>query len=101
MAKYTDNTDKILAEIDRLTQQRLEIAAQMVERTAKQMVPVKTGTLKRSITHIIQKTKAIIGSNLNYAPWIEMGTTNQSAQPYLRPALMANLGKIKRLFGGN
>ena len=101
MAKYTDNTDKVLAEIERLTQQRLETAAQMVERTAKQMVPVKTGTLKRSITHVIQKTKAIIGSNLNYAPWIEMGTTKQSAQPYLRPALMANLGKIKRLFGGN
>jgi len=101
MAKYKDNTDKVLIEIERLTKTKLETASRMVERTAKQMVPVKTGTLKRSITHAVSKKRAVIGSNLNYAPHIEMGTTKSSAQPYLRPALMANMAKIKKLFGGN
>ncbi len=100
MAKYKDNTAAVLAELERLSTARLETAARMVERTAKQIVPIKTGTLKRSITHVTQKTKAIVGSNLSYAPHIEMGTTKHAAQPYLRPALMANIDKIKRLFGG-
>ena len=99
MAKYTDNTDATLAAIERLANEKLEIAAQMIERTAKKVyVPVKTGTLKRSITHIIKKLTAFIGSNLNYATHIEMGTTKQEAQPYLLPSLMANLQKIKKLF---
>ena len=100
MAKYKDNSDKVMNEIERLTKERLNTAALMVERTAKQMSPVKTGTLRRSITHITQKNKAVVGSNLEYAPHVEMGTVRQSAQPYLRPALMANLSRIKRLFGG-
>jgi len=99
MAKFTDNTDKVMAEIERLSEQKLTKAALMVERTAKQLVPVKTGTLRRSITHKVEKNKAIVGSNIEYAPHIEMGTVKMSAQPFLRPALMANLQRIKRLFG--
>ena len=105
MAKIQDNTDKVLAEADRLIRQKLELAALMVEKTAKQPghCPVKTGTLRRSITHAITLDfrTAIVGSNVEYAAYVEMGTPkrpNYPAQPYLRPALMANRNRIRRLF---
>lgn len=72
----------------------------MVERDAKIFCPVKTGTLKRSITHnFLDEHTAIVGSNVEYAPFVELGTSKMAARPYLRPALHKNLGAIKRLFG--
>ena len=84
---------------------RLELAvkagAQKIVNAAKQKVPVRSGTLKRSIN--IETTKqedtfveVAIGPNTPYAARIEFGydgktdkrgrTYHQQARPYLRPA---------------
>ena len=52
----------------------LEKASALVERSAKEKVPVDTGRLRQSIASEIQTTKARIGSNLTYAPFVEFGT---------------------------
>ena len=39
-----------------------------------------------------------IGSNVEYAPFIELGTSKMGAKPYLRPAVENNREKIKRAF---
>jgi len=102
MAKIQDNTNKILAEVDRLIRKKLELAALLVEGTAKQpgYCPRRTGTSVRSITHEISpdgKT-AKVGSNVEYFPYHEMGTVNMVAHASLRRALMFNRKSIRRLF---
>jgi len=66
----------------------------MIEADAKLMCPVKTGTLKRSITHAVKTeenvTKGSVGSNVEYAYWAE------KHQAYLEPAVDQNLENIKR-----
>jgi HK97 gp10 family phage protein len=61
------------------------------ERTAKVLVPVRTGRLRSSITTALRKDSrglyAEIGSNVHYARWVEEGTRHQRPQPYLRPAV--------------
>lgn len=101
MAKMKDNTRGVLSEADRLIREKLVMAATLVERSAKGFVPVKTGTLKRSITHqpTVPKRSVRVGTNVIYGPFVEMGTSKMSARPYLRPALEANMPEIKRLFG--
>lgn len=101
MAKIKDNTNKVLQEARRLAREKLEISALLVERTAKEMCPVDTGTLRRSITHVmsVDGKRAFVGTNVDYAPYVEMGTAKMAAQPFLRPALHANRGKIKKIFG--
>ena len=100
MAKIKDNTQGVLNEVDRLVSNNLIAAALLVERTAKQKVPVLTGALKRSITHEpeVPKREVRVGSNLVYAPFVELGTSKMGAQPYLRPALEANIKEIRRIF---
>lgn len=69
-------------------------AAQAVEKgivygtaQAKRYAPVKTGALKRSIQfELIEPGTGKYGSPLDYALWIETGTTKQKAQPYMRPS---------------
>ena len=94
-----DNTKNVLNEADRLIKDKLTQSALLVERTAKQICNVKTGTLKRSITHEVEARRAIVGTNVEYGPFVELGTNKMSARPYLRPALEQNMPEIRRLFG--
>lgn len=54
---------------------------------------VRTGRLRSSISHVIGKDAesvyADIGSNVEYAAWVELGTRRARPYPYLRPALPA------------
>ncbi len=69
-----------------------------VERDAKVFCAVLTGTLKRSITHkFIGNHEAIVGSNIEYAPHVELGTVKWSGKPFLRPALAKNMKDIKKI----
>jgi HK97 gp10 family phage protein len=101
MAKITDNTDKVLSEEDRLVKQNLTKAALRVERTAKTKgyCPVKTGTARRSITRQIERRRAIVGSNVSYFPYIELGTSKMAAHAPLRRALVDNMDAIRKDFG--
>ena len=103
MAKIKDNTNGVLAEVDRRIEQKLNIAALLVERTAKLpgFCPRKSGTSARSITHKVlpEKRSAIIGSNVEYFPYHELGTSKMAAHASLQRALQANQPKIKKLFG--
>jgi HK97 gp10 family phage protein len=64
-----------------------------VETSAKRLCPVDTGRLRSSITwelgHDDIGLLAIIGTNVEYAPYVEFGTSRMRAQPFLRPALGA------------
>lgn len=54
---------------------------------AQENVPVKTGALYNSLELIKNKGEIEVKSDLEYALYVELGTTKQSAQPYLRPAI--------------
>lgn len=54
-------------------------------------VPVRFGNLKRSLhTEIVNASdthaEAEIGTDVEYAPFVELGTAKRTAKPYLRPA---------------
>lgn len=69
-------------------EQALIAIGMMAETHAKEECPVDTGRLRNSITHEVDMNDqaAIIGSNVEYAAYVELGTSRQKAQPYLRPA---------------
>lgn len=52
--------------------------------------PVKTGKLKRSLRIEKSGKKIEIGSDAEYASFVEFGTRYQAAQPYFRPAIKKN-----------
>lgn len=64
-----------------------------VEAAAIRGCPVDTGRLRSSITHQIssdnQGLVGRVGTDVDYAPHVEYGTSHMAAQPYLRPALGA------------
>lgn len=56
------------------------------EQLASDRCPVDTGRLKASISSSVDGDMAVCGTNVEYAPYVEFGTSKAKAQPFLRPA---------------
>ena len=80
-----DNSTKALAELSRAKARALETIGDKAEEYAKKLCPVGTvestgikgyrgGTLRDSITHAVNGDVLSVGSNVEYAPYVELGT---------------------------
>jgi HK97 gp10 family phage protein len=77
-----------LVELQKSLDVYLKVLANEVVTEAKILCPVDTGNLRDSIKILEERKDEIdIGSEADYANFIEFGTRNMVAQPYLRPAL--------------
>lgn len=109
-----DNSKEISAEIKAALLRGLEKIGLVAEGYAKKLCPVDTGNLRNSITHVVdeQEPAAIIGTDNEYAAYVELGsgiyaeggggrptpwvyqdakgnwhyTRGNKAQPFLKPA---------------
>ena len=91
--------DKINTSTMREIQQSLLNSVLIVEREAKIKTPVDTGRLQQSITHETEDFETndpavVVFTGVEYAKFPEFGTSKQSAQPYMYPALAENKEKI-------
>jgi HK97 gp10 family phage protein len=86
------------AEVD--VDRKLEVIASKIEADAARLCPVDTGRLRASITHRVERGRhvAYVGTNVEYAPYVEFGTRKMRAQPFLRPALHKNIPLIRETF---
>ena len=48
---------------------------------------VRTGRLKGSISHAVSGEDVYIGTNVEYAPYVELGTYRMAPRPFLRNAV--------------
>lgn len=90
-----------------LLSRRMEAAAINVEGAAKSLCPVDSGDLRANISHAPANGSetdysdgAVIGNNLYYAPFVELGTVDSAPQPYLVPALMATKDTTQAFLNG-
>ena len=83
-----DNTDQVVDGIKSAIGAALEEIVLLAENYAAKKCPVDTGNLRGSITHEVDTAgnAVYIGTNIEYAPYVEFGTRHMHAQPYLRPA---------------
>ena len=120
-----EGAEKLMARLDKMSDEaalkkRLETAALLVERSAKEKAPKDTGALRRSIRSKVEGLEGIIYTPLEYAPYIEYGTglfaegngrkdvpwnyqddkgnwhstSGLKPQPFMRPSLDENREKI-------
>ena len=81
-----DNTAAVSEGIKDAISTALEKIGLLAEGYAQMKCPVDTGTLRGSITHEVAGDSVYVGTNIEYAPYVELGTSRQKAQPFLRPA---------------
>ena len=77
--EFVDNSEAVLEEMEAAALRALETCGLIAEGYAVDLAPVAEeygGTLRGSITHTVdeQKKTAYIGTNVEYAPYVELGT---------------------------
>jgi HK97 gp10 family phage protein len=92
-----DNSQEFIDELERRIPVALEECGLVAEGYAKRLCPVDTGRLRNSITHTVNGDIAYIGTNVEYAPYVELGTSRTRAQPFLKPAVADHASEYKRV----
>lgn len=118
--EITSHKDECIKAKDQQISKALEKIGLIAERYAKEKCVVDTGRLRNSISHQVDDKTVYIGTNVEYAPYIEFGTgihaenggrpTPWSYQddkgewhttdgnrphPYLRPAINNHMSEYK------
>lgn len=123
---FNDYSDQVLEAFDEACLRALERCGSQAEGYAVDLCPVKTSRLKNSITHKVDKAEpaAYIGTNVEYAPYVEFGTGSESStgggtpktkwgymgddgkyhvgkpmkpQPFLKPAVADHVGTYRNI----
>lgn len=112
-----DHSEEYLSAFRAAKDMALEMIGIKAEKYAKQNAPVGTpestgipryigGTLRNSISHDHDDNSAWIGTNVEYAPYQELGFTSVSGRHippanegrgYLRPAVMDHIDEYKQI----
>lgn len=101
-----DNTGQAADGIGSAIGAALEEIGLLAENYAARRCPVDTGNLRGSITYEVDAggNAVYIGTNVEYAPYVELGTSRQKAQPFLRPAASEHGAQyrqvLKKALGG-
>lgn len=89
---FTRSLARELKRMELRTESDLARFGILVQNGARVRCPVDTGRLRASIMSTPGRDGrgpyVDIGTNVEYAPFVEYGTMRTRAQPYLRPALM-------------
>lgn len=94
-----DNSAEVSTEIKSALLRGLETCGLVAEGYAKKLAPVDTGNLRNSITHAVDEDEpaAYIGTNVEYAPYVCLGTIHMKAQPFLKPAVADHANEYRKI----
>ena len=108
------NVPAVKSAVDAAIRRGLEICGGKAETYAKSECPVDTGRLRNSITHRTQETTELVGTNVEYAPYVEYGHHQEpgryvpalgkrlvasyvAGHPYLVPAVSGHAGEYAQI----
>lgn len=94
---YKDNTDEVLDALKNAKKRGLEAIGLTAEGHAKKETPVDTGRLRNSISHATDDDAAYIGTNVEYAPYVELGARGRKGVHMLQRAASEHTDEYKRL----
>ena len=121
--QFTDNSKEVLEAMQQAAVRAMEKCGLTAEGYAKKLCPVDTGNLRNSITHTVDEEEpaAYIGTNNEYAAYVELGTGKyvsggrptpwvyqdakgnwhrthgQKAQPYLKTAVADHANTYRKI----
>ena len=94
---YKDNTGEVLAALEKAKKRGLEAIGLTAEGYAKRETPVRTGRLRNSISHATDDEAAYIGTNVEYAPYVELGARGRQGVHMLQRAASEHIDEYKQI----
>ena len=96
--EFRDNSKEVIGFFDKAKHRALEAIGLTAEGHAKKITPVDTGRLRNSIGHATDDEAAYIGTNVEYAPYVELGARGREGKHMLQRAATEHSAEYKKLF---
>lgn len=106
----TDNTDEILRLKNAAVLKAMQAISIKAEANAKKEITRKvydtpdpksgykrTGRLRNSITGEYDGNSAQVGTNVEYGPYVEKGTSKMKERPFIGPAISEHIDEYKEI----
>ena len=77
-----------------------EVGKKMTE-SVKRETPVKTGDLRKSVGYKVGFNQVEIGAGMSYAPNVELGSSRNKANSFLKETVLSNSGQIEKIIASN
>ena len=95
---FKDYSDQVLREFENKVNRGLKAIGHKAEGYAKKDCPVDTGRLRNSISNKVQDKDVYIGTNVEYAPYQEYGTSRGiEAKHFLKNAAANHAEEYKNI----
>lgn len=98
--RMTDNSREIEREFESAVERALTRIGLQAETFAKEKCPVDTGNLRYSISSKVQmsgENSVYIGTNVEYAPYVELGVRGKTGRPFIKPAASEHSDVYRRI----
>ena len=99
--KFTSNVNDILRRMEKGKRNALTAIGATAETHTKENITadklVDTGRLRNSISYAVDGEATYIGTNVEYAPYLELGTEKITAHHYLKRAATEHKDEYKNL----
>lgn len=95
--RFTDNSRQVLAEFEARKHRALTAVAHQGVNHAKATCPVDTGRLRGSISPAVSEDSAYIGTNVEYAIFVELGTRKMAPRHFLKNAAEGHRDEYLRI----
>ena len=98
---YKDNSQQVLSALEKGKRNALTAIGSSAQTHAKDNITADdlrdTGRLRNSISYAVDGESAYIGTNVEYAPYLELGTKKITAHHYLKRAVTEHQDEYKKL----
>ena len=98
---FTSNVNDILSALEKGKCNALTAIGSSAETHTKDNITaddlIDTGRLRNSISHAVDGEAVYIGTNVEYAPYLELGTKKIAAHHYLKRAVTEHKDEYKKL----
>ena len=94
---FRDNSNEVIGLFQKAKHRGLEAIGLTAEGHAKKETPVDTGRLRNSISHATDDEAAYIGTNVEYAPYVELGARGRKGVHMLQRAATEHADEYKKL----
>ena len=93
----TDYTEEITAGIKAAIYRALIRIGDEIISYAGDLIHNVTGNLRRSLNKRVRGNSVIVGTDVEYARYVEEGTSRSKPHPYLRPAVTNHMDEWKQI----
>ena len=99
--KIEDNSGRVKSEANKKVKMILTAIGEKAKAIWIQIITQKgivdTGRFRGSVANEVKEKAVIIGSDVEYAPFLELGTSRMRARPSLKPAILNHKETYKKL----